>query len=204
MKSLWVAFCLIVSTSASAAEVFVETHVGALLGYGVEAGVDFGAVRVRGQFNTFDYDSTLNVDENDYDITLSFDSRGVLVDVHPFAGAFHFTGGLYESGNMISGSSEGVVLINGKPAFGVGADVDFDSTAPYVGVGWLLGRGNKGLVAHLELGVMDNGEADVSLYVPAGFPITADDVAKEERRMEDELEGEGVFPVLKLGVGYYF
>jgi hypothetical protein len=205
MKRLVIACCFAISASAHAADVFVEAHAGALLGYGAEAGVDFGLVRVRGQFNSFDYDTDLEIDDNDFDVSLALDSRGVLVDLHPFAGAFHFTGGLYDNQNMASGDAKGVVLVNGKPAIGVSADADFSSTAPYVGIGWLFGRDNKGLVAHLEVGVLDNGDADVSLYVPSfNGAVTAEDVAIEEREMEEDLEGFGFFPVIKLGVGYYF
>lgn len=205
MKRLLVVCCLAASVSAHAADVFVEAHAGALLGYGAEVGVDFGPVRVRGQLNTFDYDRNLEIDENDFDVTLALDSRGVLVDLHPFDGAFHFSGGLYDNGNMLKAESKGVVLVNNKPALGVSADADFSSTAPYVGIGWLFGRSNKDLVAHLEVGVMDNGDPDVSLYVPSGNGvITDEDIAAKEREMEKDLEGFGLFPVIKLGVGYYF
>jgi hypothetical protein len=205
MKRLLIACCLATSASAHAADVFVEAHAGALLGYGAEVGVDFGLVRVRGQLNQFDYEAGLKIDDNDFDVELMLDNRGVLVDLHPFAGAFHFTGGLYDNKNMASADADGVMLINDKPALGVSADAEFSDTAPYVGVGWLFGRDNKGLVTHLEVGVMDNGDADISLHVPSfNNAVTAEDIAAEERQMEEDVEGMGLFPVVKLGVGYYF
>lgn len=206
MKQVIAIFCLLLGSQLQAkdgADFFVEAHAGALLGAGAELGVDFGLVRVRGQFNKWTYKTTEDIEDNSFDLELVLDSRGVLVDLHPFDGAFHFTGGVYDNNNRLDGESNDIVLINGSPAVGVSAETAFSGSAPYVGIGWLFGRDNDGLVAHLELGVMDNGDPDVTLTVP-GNTVTAEDIAAEEKAMEEDLEGLGVLPVAKFGIGYYF
>ena len=52
-------------------------------------------VSVRGEMNiNGKVDRKLTLENNRYDITFNPDTKSLLVDVHPFSGAFYLTGGL--------------------------------------------------------------------------------------------------------------
>lgn len=205
MKVLLASVLFMVSVPLAAADFFVSGHGGLLLGYGVEGGLDFGTVRVRGQLNRFDYDRTESLDGARYDLTLELDSQGVLVDLRPFSSSgFHITAGLYDNDNAVDATSNEPVDIGGAMVSGVGVKTDFSGTASYLGLGWLLGRDNAGLVGSLELGVIGNGDADVTVTVPSGAGVSQADIDAEEKALESDLDDYGYLPVIKLGIGYYF
>ena len=201
MKRLLLAVLLAAPVPALAADIFVEGHGGVLLGFGAEAGMDFGMVRARAQFNKYDYSTTENLDNSEYDVTLGLKSTGVLVDVFPFKGAFHITAGLYDNGNTVTADSTGPVDVDGYKASQASVKADFAGTAEYLGIGWVFGRDNKGLTGNLELGAMANGGVDVTLTAPGA---TQNQIDQEEKNIENDLNGYDYMPVIKLGIGYYF
>ena len=206
MKTLLIAMLLICPVPVLASGLFVEGHGGVLLGFGAEAGMEFGMVRARAQVNRLDYNTTEDLDNEPYDVSLKLDSKGVLVDLFPFDGSFHVTAGLYDNNNAVHANSERPVSINGSLLkHNASADVSFSGSAGYVGLGWVFGRHNKGVTGNLELGVMGNGGASVDLMVQSPHPDISDsDIRAEEKKIEDDINKYEYLPVIKFGIGYYF
>lgn len=167
-------------------------------------------LRLTGQ--TFDYDRTDTIDDVRYDIDLSLQSFAGLVDLHPFGGSFHVSGGLFANGNEI----DTVANLEPTELYEIGDDVftgaelgdltgaaDFDSTAPYLGVGW----GNpftreRRLGFAFDLGVIYQGVPDVTLSAanPFGDPTLDQELINEAQAVEDEFESFDYFPVVSIGL----
>jgi hypothetical protein len=167
-------------------------------------------VRVSGQ--QFDYERSDTLDDIPYDIELGLQSFGAAVDVHPFNGSFHLSAGLLANGNEVSSEANlvptdtyeiGGTLYTGAQLGGVSGSVDFDSTAPYLGVGW----GNpfakeRRLGFSFGLGVIRQGVPDISLNVDnaALVPGLDQEIAQEEANLEQEFENFEYFPVVAVGL----
>ncbi|HHD56835.1 MAG TPA: hypothetical protein ENK89_04065, partial [Desulfobulbaceae bacterium] len=75
---------------------------GGTLGVGAEVGIGLSEDFVlRGGVNylKFDFDST--IDKVDYNMEPEFKNGSLLLDWHPFSGAFRLTGGVYLNNNEI-------------------------------------------------------------------------------------------------------
>ena len=168
------------------------------------------ALRLTGQ--TFSYDRSDTIDDVNYDIDLGLQSFGALVDVHPFGGSFHVSAGLLANGNeadTVANLEPGEMYEIGDEIF-TGAELgdltgtaDFDSTAPYVGVGWgnPFGRERR-LGFAFGLGVIRQGVPDVSLAAenPLGDPTLDQALLDEALAVEDDLESLEYFPVISAGL----
>jgi hypothetical protein len=168
------------------------------------------ALRVSGQ--SFSYDRSDTIDDVNYDIDLGLQSFGAMADVHPFGGSFRVSAGLLANGN------EADTVANLEPAefYEIGDEVftgaelgsltgaaDFDSTAPYLGVGW----GNpftreRRFGFAFDLGVIYQGVPDVSLAAenPLGDPTLDQALLDEALAVEDDLESLEYFPVVSAGL----
>jgi len=219
MKKSILTALLVLSPAAWSADVFVGGHAGVLLGYGVEVGVDFDQLTLRGQFSRFDYDDTETEDNVSYETDISLDNRGVLLDIHPFGNNFFLSAGIYDNGNSVDilGTPVADDVLVGDAEFTkqeVGsllADTDFGGTSPYAGLGWNFGRSDAGFALSLEAGALFNGEADVSLISvdglqpgDAGYDDFQEALRREEQDLQDDLDELEIIPVLKLGLRYYF
>jgi hypothetical protein len=167
-------------------------------------------LRLTGQ--TFDYDTTDTIDDVSYDIELGLESFGAMVDVHPFGGSFHVSGGLLANGNEVDTVANlepgefyeiGDEVFTGAELGSLTGAADFDSTAPYVGVGW----GNpftreRRFGFAFDLGVIYQGVPDVSLTAenPFGDPTLDDALLDEINEVEDEFESFEFFPVISVGL----
>jgi hypothetical protein len=167
---------LVIAKEQKETTVGVSLEASVLLGYGISAGTGFGdRFNVRGAYHFLSYDRTEEGDEGDPDLKAELDlkSTALLLDWHPFRGAFRLTGGLMNNGNQIGMTA----LDNGGDyEFGnctfvsdagdplrVNGVADFDrGTVPYLGLGW---GGNmnaeRGFYATFDLGVMFSGAAEV-------------------------------------------
>jgi len=167
-------------------------------------------LRVSGQ--QFDYERSDTLDDVPYDVELGLQSFGAAVDLHPFNGSFHVSAGLLANGNEVSSRANlvptdtyeiGGTLYTGAQLGGVSGSVDFDSTAPYLGVGW----GNpfakeRRLGFSFDLGLLRQGVPDISLNVEnaALIPGLDQEIAQEEANLEREFEEFEYFPVVSLGL----
>ncbi|MEF8833384.1 MAG: hypothetical protein V5A42_00840 [Halofilum sp. (in: g-proteobacteria)] len=194
----------------AAADLGIELHGGTL---GAGAGLDIALadnVGARIGFNRFSTGEEWTEGDLDYDADLELESVHALLDWHPFGGVFRVTGGLLANDNRLEGGAEvdsgdqvgdGTAVNSGR----LGAEVSFDDSAPYLGVGWSSRPANRGLSFSLDLGVMAQGSPEVELTEEEDIiGVNQDDLDREAREVEDDLSGYDTYPVLQLGVLYRF
>jgi hypothetical protein len=181
------------------------------LGLGVEG--TFGLTEhfnARLGLNKFDFDRTDTIDDIEYDLDLEWQSISLLADWHPFGNEFRFTAGLLSNSNELSGSSTSdSVTIGNTPYGNVGLDakLDFDATAPYLGVGWGNAlSANKGWGFNVDVGILYQGSGDVTLTPTGSGASLVDpaDIAAEEQKFEDDIKDYKYYPVFSFGVSYRF
>lgn len=213
------ALALFSATSASAA-VGVTLKAGTL---GVGADLTVGIherVGARVNFNSFNYSIDVNVDEDSNGggggkITpaLKLQTIGALLDVHPFAGGFRISAGLYSNKNKLdlTADTSESVEVNNRDYFlsDIGGSVSFKSTAPYVGLGYGNAAGKDGHWHFaFDLGVLFQGSPKVSLHAQANDPRLQKqldaDIAAETLNIEDDIKAFNLWPVLSIGVSYRF
>ncbi len=215
--------CLLtLSTVASAAEPgeFSIGLQGGTLGIGLEAGVDLSnyvGFRAGINYLKFNFDST--VSNIDYNFEPEFFNGNLLLDLHPFTNSFRFTGGAYINNNTIdvSGNFRKDMIPDEYEALGFLADqvavkgsVEFNTFAPYLGIGWTTNLDSPGWGVDFDLGVMFQGSPTVSeLTVNDPLGLGNTDLAKkfleEERKaIEDDLNQFQYYPVASIAVTYKF
>ena len=196
----------------------VGTHLGTL-GSGINFGYEISDQWVvKAEFNNtnYNYDGT----ENDikYDFDLKLKSQGVLVNWHPFSSGFRLTGGIYNNGNHVKGRGVygstdtiniGGTVYSGADIGSVTTEVKFNSTAPYLGLGYAANLG--AFEFGFDAGVLLQSSADVSLDITPNAGITGAALTKliidtktERKSLENDLDGLKYFPVAKLSVSYNF
>lgn len=215
MTTRWIfAAAAALTLSQAHAEATLGAKVGTL-GLGIEGSYGLSDQwSVRAGFNQYDYDFEDDLDGVDFDGDLELSSVTLLGDFRPFAGAFRVTGGAVFNGNAITAVADPVNTYEvGDNVYTLAetgtlsADTDFDSVAPYLGLGWDLGLGEQ-LNLNVDLGVLFQGEASVSFNsvggTLSGDPAFLADLEDEERLAEDDLEDYDLYPVLSIGISYRF
>lgn len=212
---------LVLAGTAGAAEDgrFAAGVTAGTLGVGAEASYGLSPrFNLRGVVAGLDISEDLEPDDGsdlDYDGDLELRNAAALVDFHPFAGGFRLSGGAVINGNEIRASAECnraggcrfgdssmAVLAEGDSAR---ASVEYDSVAPYLGLGWGNAprrAGRWGFTA--DLGVMHLGDPDVSVSVSSANPQAQQEAENEERELEDDAEDFELYPVLMVGATYRF
>lgn len=198
------------AAGASAADVGIGVHGGTL---GAGAGLDIGLsdnVGARIGFNRFSTGEDWTEGDLEYDADLELDSVHALLDWHPFGGVFRITGGLLANDNRIEGGANvetgdqvgnATAVNDGR----IGAEVSFDDSAPYLGIGWSSRPADRGFSFSLDVGVMGQGSPDVALTEEENvIGVNQDDLDQEAREVEDDLSGYDTYPVVQLGMLYRF
>ncbi len=159
-----------------------------------------------------------------YDATAKARTGTALLDWHPVANGFRLSGGLVYNGSQVDGESlipdSGVYRIGNVnlPAAQIGrlsGKVDFNTLAPYLGLGWGGPlASNRRVSFTFDLGAFYQGEPKVTLtpVLPSGSPLNnpigrallAIAVAEEERRAEADLSSYKYYPVVSVGLAYRF
>jgi hypothetical protein len=216
--SAWALGCVMASVPARAGEPSLGVSAG-LLGLGAEAGYSFNerfAARVAAYTFSYSYDGEESGIEYDSDLDLS--SAAAYLDWHPRGGVFRVTGGLFANGNEVnavaSPDATGTYDIGGATFTSaqvgrLAGSAEFDSVAPYLGVGWRSrGGADGGLGFSVDLGVLFQGSPDVELTSTGGTlsgdPMLQDALDEEERDVEDDVDQYEFYPVINLGIGYTF
>lgn len=161
------------------------------------------------------YDADGETDGVDYEYDLDLSSVSLLLDWHVFDNDFRVTAGALANGNEISAESKisGATIEVGDTVFTadqVGrleGDIEFDSLAPYLGIGWGRALG-EGFSVIFDLGVAFQGEPEVELRSVGGTfsnnPILIAEVEREEQELQDDAEDFDLYPVISLGFSYRF
>ena len=190
------------------------------LGLGLEYATNISSdIDFRVGINGFKYNTDGKKDDISYDIDLDLLSASAIIDYHPFSNGFILSAGVMYNGNEInykgeadSGSFEiNDVVYNAADVGSLNGKSDFNSIAPYIGIGYSTVTKSEGFHFIAELGVMYQGSASTSLNATCGASLTAAqcttlqaDVAAEEKVFEDETKDYKWYPVASVGVSYRF
>ncbi len=224
-----IALCLLIASPATFAQWTARAQVTDI-GLGAEVGYRWDnkwGVRVghlRGDLNV-DFDSEDNNgfegDELEYDSDIDLENSYVLADWHPWNRYFRLSGGVFlnNSGATVVTRCNANALIPGTESceFGnsrfspailgeVTTKVDFDSLAPYFGIGWGH-RPDTGFAFNADLGVIYVGSASVDMSSSGSCNDNAscrNEIEQEEREIEEELDKYRLLPFAAIGVSYLF
>lgn len=189
---------------------------GGLQGFGVGVGQTinprFGA---RAEFSGYSMSDSYTESGNTYDGTLKLRSGNLLFDFFPFAGTFRLTGGVAAFGSELKLGIDGpqTVEFDGRTyALGQGefvrAKVEFPSAAPYLGLGWGHGAGDRGFYFSADLGVYIGNfktSLDVSDALRQRVELADPGAIERERQaLDDSVADVSVVPSLQSYIGYRF
>lgn len=199
------------------------------LGFGVESSQSLHPkLNTRFGYNQFSIQEDGAEGDVDYSVDLGLKSVTALLDWHPFSGSFRLTGGLLVNSSSVDLSSRPSNLEydigNEKYTssdLSVTGELGFRPIAPYLSVGFGVSPAKKqdwGITA--EFGVVVMGEIDVNLNASGSATRVGDatggsidvgadavfqeNLAKEERALEQDIEDYVYFPVISLGFIYVF
>lgn len=190
---------------------------GGTLGVGLQAGYGFTPyLALRGILAGLDVSEDFESQDLEYDGDAELRNAALLLDWHPLAGVFRISAGVVFNDNRIEGGAGCDQLVCD---FGAGLDVlvagdrvegeaEFDSAAPYIGIGWSRApAAGAGWGLGVDIGLMRLGDAQVDVQVSgpsSANPLVASQAAAEEEEIEDDLDSLAWYPVLMVGVNYRF
>lgn len=185
-------------------------------------------VQTRLHFSYLKLDADEESDDIEYKVEFDNVLLGVLLDWHPFAGGFRLSGGLMAADfaiDMSANSQTDYEVGDNKYTGDLSLDgaLDFNSVAPYLGVGWGSSVGETGLSFAADIGVVligeptlsldasgsaakidpNTGEAGLTLDVAANAEFQRD-LEKERVNAQKDLDSISLYPVINLGVSYAF
>jgi len=189
------------------------------IGADVTAGIN-KKLNARFNLNYFSYGTTINGDDDEdgggggsVKPELTLLTLGALLDWHPWAQGFRLSAGLYLNQNKIDLTADlnDTVELNDREytLSDLGGTVDFNSLAPYLGLGYGNAVGADGRWHFsFDLGVMFQGSPQVDLRATVSDPALQSqldaDIAGEQKKLEDDLGFFTIYPVISLGVSYRF
>ncbi|HEY9658595.1 MAG TPA: hypothetical protein V6C65_09105, partial [Allocoleopsis sp.] len=149
-------------------------------------------VSVGAGLNRFSYSYNGGLKGVNYNADLKLSSEMLFVNIYPFAGGFHLTGGWVHNGNALTLSGQpdqnGNYTFNGQTYSGsqvgtVNAGLGFGSSATYLGIGW-GGNGDWGMT--LDIGAMNQGTPKFSLNASAAAsnPQLQNDVNQQQAQTQ--------------------
>ena len=151
-----------------------------------------------------------------YDFDMNLYTLGAFLDWHPMGGGFRVTvGAIFANPDMtaeVGMSRTGRYMIGshnypGVVLGGLDAEVDLPTVAPYVGVGYSdFFSPSQHWSFSLDVGVIYWGKPDVTIRDRSPYKISylQEDLRKEEKEIEDELDRLTYYPVLAVGISYNF
>jgi hypothetical protein len=194
IKYAIVGFALAAAGSAQAAGIGVRagtTGIGADVAWSLAP-----TLSARLGYSTLKWNHDVNTDNVNYDGKLKLSNFNTLLDFSPL-GPFRLTGGFIFNDNKYdvrgerSGGSISGTVKAGK------------SAAPYLGIGYGNVSG-LGVNFYADLGIMFQGSprASLSATCSPGPACTSlqNEVAEEQRRLEDKLKHFKYYPVLNVGL----
>lgn len=208
------------NTNPNASSTFGNIALGArisTLGVGPELSVglsDYWTVRGAAHWGSYSVEG--DTDDMEYDCDLNLASGLATIEWNVFAGGFHIDAGVLLNGNNIDASGKatnGTITINdvdytAEQAGTIKGGIDFNSVAPYLGLGW----GNPvdadtTWTFFFNLGVIFQGSPDVSLSADGRLSTDAtflQNLQQEEQELQEDLDAFKYYPVIALGLTYKF
>jgi len=190
-------------------------------GVGLELSHGFSErVVLRGGYSVLGLDETIDDTDMIYDAEFNKDNLSLLLDWHPWAGAFKLTGGVHSHSDnsleiIAKSDTGGTYTINGRiyPADNIGTlegVIDLKKTTPYLGFGWGHAAKAKGFTFLLDVGLQLQDAPDVKLSVnTCGLTAAAcaqlnTDIQAEVVQLENDIEDYDLWPVINLSLHYRF
>ncbi|MEL6302330.1 MAG: hypothetical protein AAFV47_06290 [Pseudomonadota bacterium] len=218
MRHTAIGAALLAAASLSSTDVSAEGSVGlkaGTLGIGIEGTYKISEKwGIRGGINQFDYSFDDDIDDITFDGDLELNSITLLADFRPAGGGFRITGGAVINNNEVTAVADpfadyeiGNNTYTLEEVGTLSAVADFDSVAPYIGLGYDWGLGERATIS-FDLGVLAQGEAAIGIDSTGGTlsndPALRADLDIEEEIGVDDLDELELFPVLSLGFHYRF
>ena len=189
------------------------------LGAGIEVKRTLGSnLAARAMLNGFSLSLDDEYSDVSYDGDLKLKSGGLVLDFHPGGGWFRVSAGILLNGNRLDVDAEptaGTFEFNNVTysAAQVGTatgEADFNSVAPYAGIGFSKSPGaDGGLAISGDLGVVFQGSPSFDLNVTCGAAVPTvtctrlqSDADAERAAFEDDADEYKYFPVISLALGY--
>ncbi|MGB5398255.1 MAG: hypothetical protein WBN96_14005 [Gammaproteobacteria bacterium] len=203
-------FTIIFSMTGKAEGIGMGVHAGTL-GYGID--LTYGiteSINIRGQYNTIGLDDDDTDGGLTYNYDLDWNTYGILVDWHPFSGGFRVSAGYFINNNELTGIASGTDVEVGNNTYagpvGLKSAITFDSSAPYLGVGWgNAAEHNSKLSFMFEIGALLQGSPKISLVETSAAPtVSQADLNAEAAQVEADISEFDVYPVVTLGLAYQF
>ena len=212
-------FALLGMVLAVHVEAYGEGHAVAAkagsLGLGVEYTYAINErVSVRGGLNgaNFGFDSAEAGIEYEFDFI--WDSISVGVDFHPRQGPLRLSAGILSNDNGMEAFSRPTTdIVIGATTYtpadigSLRGDVEFDSTAPYVGIGWDWSRKKRRFGVSLDLGLLKQGAPQLTLSTDGilnNDPGLQADLVVEQVELEAALDDLDLLPFATLGFVFRF
>lgn len=190
-------------------------------GVGLELSRGLGErVVLRGGYNVLTLDESIEDTDMTYDAELKKDSLSLLLDWHPWAGAFRLTGGVHSHSDnsleiIAQPDTGGTYTINGRTyaANNIGVldgVIGLEKTTPYVGIGWGHAAKATGFTFLLDVGLQFQDSPGVKLSVDTcSLPVAVcaqlnSDIQAEVVQLEKDIEDYDFWPVVNLGLHYRF
>ncbi len=202
------------SETSSGPDVIFGPNVSTL-GLGAEAGARFNeyfALRLGGSYFAYDFDGEFG--DIDYDVDLTLQSAGAILDLHPFGTGFRLSAGVRWNGNTVDFATIpiGSVQIGGQTfsaaeAGRLDGDVEFNPVSPYVGLGYVASLAGGRFLVGFDLGMLYQGKPDIDLRASgllANDPVFVAELNREADQIEDDLEFLGFYPVVALSFVFRF
>jgi hypothetical protein len=196
--------------AAHAQDQAVGAKVG-LLGLGVEYSYSISEwLAFRAGLNGAQYGFDGVESDIAYEFDLIWDSVSVAVDLHPARNPFRLTVGVLANDNRLEAESRpandlnigGVVYTPAEIGTLRGA-IGFDSTAPFVGLGWDWSRKSNRFGVSFDIGLVRQGSPRISLVADgllATDPGFQDSLRIETAELQAELDDTfDLFPYATLG-----
>lgn len=216
---LCVGAVMLYSPLSYAEGVGVTAKVGTL-GSGLELakdlGVDFNA---RLGFGALSHEFSETVEGVDFDVEATLRNAALLLDWHPVRSSFRVTSGLFYNGNSVEakGISDTAFNLDGvdfqvDEVGELAAEVEFNTVAPYLGIGWGNAPGYiEGFGFSFDVGIVYQGAPDVSLSAdgsivddPVMGPRFEQARINEEQALGETLKDFRFYPLVSLGLSFTF
>ncbi|MHA7833928.1 MAG: hypothetical protein ACX94A_05540 [Algiphilus sp.] len=229
----------ILTGSAQATDIGVGLR-ASTLGLGAEVSITMlDGLNLRIPVSGFNYSDDITEDDIRYDADLELLTVGLLADYHVFGGGFHLTGGVASNGNelkLLASEATGnqsfqvgnqTYVSDPNDPFELRAGLDFNSVAPYLGIGWgNAASGGGNFYFKFEAGALFQGSPQASASASGSacnestqtcavtsFDVEGDDrraqefreeLERERRALEEQIDEFDIYPVVGLSIGYRF